>query len=82
MPVQLSPVLADLAQYPFARLDDWKAEARSRGIELIDFGIGDPHEVASVIHFLLSAQARYVTGVELVVDGGLRSTFMTPPRAR
>ena len=25
--VQLSPVLADLAQYPFARLDDWKAEA-------------------------------------------------------
>ena len=26
--VQLSPVLAELAQYPFARLDDWKAEAR------------------------------------------------------
>jgi acetylornithine aminotransferase len=43
--VQLSPVLADLAQYPFARLDDWKAEAQSRGIELIDFGMGDPREV-------------------------------------
>ena len=25
--MQLSPVLAELAQYPFARLDDWKAEA-------------------------------------------------------
>jgi succinyldiaminopimelate transaminase len=42
--VQLSPVLADLAQYPFARLDDWKAEASARGIELIDFGMGDPRE--------------------------------------
>ncbi len=43
-PVQLSPVLADLAQYPFARLDDWKAEAQARGIDLIDFGMGDPRE--------------------------------------
>jgi acetylornithine aminotransferase len=41
----LSPVLASLAQYPFARLDDWKAEAAARGVELIDFGIGDPREV-------------------------------------
>jgi succinyldiaminopimelate transaminase len=43
--VHLSPVLADLAQYPFTRLDDWKAEARGRGIDLIDFGMGDPREV-------------------------------------
>ena len=42
--MQLSPVLADLAQYPFARLDDWKAEASARGIDLIDFGMGDPRE--------------------------------------
>jgi acetylornithine aminotransferase len=43
--VQLSPVLTELAQYPFARLDDWKAEAAARGIDLIDFGMGDPREV-------------------------------------
>jgi acetylornithine aminotransferase len=43
--MQLSPVLADLAQYPFTRLDDWKADAAARGIELIDFGMGDPREV-------------------------------------
>jgi DNA-binding transcriptional MocR family regulator len=43
--VPLSPVLAELTQYPFARLDDWKADARARGIELIDFGMGDPREV-------------------------------------
>jgi len=43
--MRLSPVLSELAQYPFARLDDWKAEASANGIELIDFGMGDPREV-------------------------------------
>ncbi len=42
--MRLSPVLAELAQYPFARLDDWKAGAAARGVELIDFGMGDPRE--------------------------------------
>src|SRR5262249_18330563 len=40
----LSPLLAELEQYPFARLDDWRADARRRGIEVIDFGVGDPRE--------------------------------------
>ena len=40
----LSPLLAELEQYPFARLDDWRAEARGRGIDVIDFGVGDPRE--------------------------------------
>jgi acetylornithine aminotransferase len=39
-----SPLLAELAQYPFAQLDDWRADARSRGIDVIDFGVGDPRE--------------------------------------
>jgi acetylornithine aminotransferase len=43
--MRLSPVLTELAQYPFARLDDWKAEATASGIELLDFGMGDPREV-------------------------------------
>jgi len=33
--------------------------------------VGRPEEVASVIGFLTSADARYVTGQALVVDGGL-----------
>jgi succinyldiaminopimelate transaminase len=43
--MRLSPVLTELAQYPFARLDDWKTEAAASGLELIDFGMGDPREV-------------------------------------
>jgi acetylornithine aminotransferase len=42
--VELSPILAELAQYPFARLDEWRADARARGIDVIDFGVGDPRE--------------------------------------
>jgi succinyldiaminopimelate transaminase len=42
--VRLSPVLDRLEQYPFARLDAWRAEARGRGIDVIDFGVGDPRE--------------------------------------
>jgi acetylornithine aminotransferase len=38
--MHLSPVLAELEQYPFSRLDEWRA-----GRELIDFGVGDPREV-------------------------------------
>ena len=43
--MHLSPVLTELAQYPFDRLDDWKAEAAASWIELIDFWMGDPREV-------------------------------------
>src|SRR5262249_14256013 len=40
----LSPLLAELQQYPFTRLDDWRAEAPSRGVDVIDFGVGHPRE--------------------------------------
>ncbi|HET8606670.1 MAG TPA: aminotransferase class I/II-fold pyridoxal phosphate-dependent enzyme [Gaiellaceae bacterium] len=33
-----------MATYPFLRLDQAKAAARARGIELVDFGMGDPNE--------------------------------------
>jgi acetylornithine aminotransferase len=42
--MRLSPVLADMGTYPFVRLEEAKRAVRARGIELIDFGVGDPRE--------------------------------------
>ena len=60
--MQLSPLLAELKQYPFARLDDWRADARRRGIDVIDFGMGDPREATpGFIRDALAAGVREVS---------------------
>jgi acetylornithine aminotransferase len=40
----LSPTLRAQATYPFVRLNQAAAERRSQGLEVIDFGMGDPRE--------------------------------------
>ena len=42
--MQLSPVLAAAGTYPFVRLEQAKRRLAERGVELIDFGKGDPRE--------------------------------------
>ena len=42
--MQLSPVLAATGTYPFVRLEEAKRRLAARGVELIDFGKGDPRE--------------------------------------
>jgi NAD(P)-dependent dehydrogenase (short-subunit alcohol dehydrogenase family) len=46
------------------------AEARQRSVSRIPMGrFADPDEVARVVVFLASAQASYVTGVSISMDG-------------
>ncbi len=40
----LSPILRAQATYPFVRLSQAAAERRAGGLEVIDFGMGDPRE--------------------------------------
>lgn len=40
--IKPSDKLLKLPKYIFAELDEWKEEARSRGVDLIDLGIGNP----------------------------------------
>jgi succinyldiaminopimelate transaminase len=42
--VKPSPILTGLKTYPFVRLTDAKRELLSRGVEVVDFGIGEPRE--------------------------------------
>jgi aspartate/methionine/tyrosine aminotransferase len=42
--VRLSPVLEATGTYPFVRLEQAKRRLAAEGVELIDFGKGDPRE--------------------------------------
>jgi succinyldiaminopimelate transaminase len=42
--VQLSPVLTATGTYPFVRLEEAKRRLAADGVELLDFGKGDPRE--------------------------------------
>lgn len=42
MKIELSERLKNLPPYLFAKIDRMKQEVKSRGIDLIDFGVGDP----------------------------------------
>jgi succinyldiaminopimelate transaminase len=58
----VNPVLEALQTYPFVRLDEAKAAARARGIDLIDFGMGDPIEPTPEFIQDALAQALQLTG--------------------
>jgi NAD(P)-dependent dehydrogenase (short-subunit alcohol dehydrogenase family) len=49
----------------------WTPEVRRTYEQRIPLGIGRPEEVADVVLFLASEAGRYVTGQEVIVDGGL-----------
>ena len=40
----LNPVLARLPAYPLVRMDERRRELEDQGIQLFDFGTGDPRE--------------------------------------
>lgn len=42
--LRLNPVLDELGSYPFTRLAEAKRSVAARGVQLIDFGIGEPRE--------------------------------------
>ena len=42
--MRLSPALAGMHAYPFTRLTEAKRELAGRGVEVLDFGMGEPRE--------------------------------------
>src|SRR5438132_5355492 len=44
MPVRIAPTLAGMATYPFVQLEEARRRLVAQGVEVIDFGKGDPNE--------------------------------------
>jgi acetylornithine aminotransferase len=44
MPVRIAPTLAGMATYPFVRLEEARQRLLAEGVQVIDFGKGDPNE--------------------------------------
>jgi succinyldiaminopimelate transaminase len=44
VPVRIAPTLAGMATYPFVRLEEARRRLVAEGVEVIDFGKGDPNE--------------------------------------
>lgn len=42
--MRFTPTLDECGTYPFVRLDEARRETAARGIQVIDFGMGDPNE--------------------------------------
>jgi acetylornithine aminotransferase len=57
--IRVSPVLAGLGTYPFVRLEEARARLRAAGVEIIDFGMGEPREETPA--FIRQALAQAIT---------------------
>ncbi len=44
MPISIAPTLAGMATYPFVRLEEARRRLLAQGVDVIDFGRGDPNE--------------------------------------
>ena len=63
-------ILTPLMQNLLDSLDETQREERQAGFPL---GLGKPSDISATAQFLLSDAARWITGQNLVVDGGYTS---------
>jgi NAD(P)-dependent dehydrogenase (short-subunit alcohol dehydrogenase family) len=76
--LELAPSVRVNAVAPGAIATERNEEAQSLADEIPLGRAGEPSEVASVVAFLLSDEARYMTGASVLVDGGALQQTLRP----
>lgn len=77
--IRINSVLPGWVKSPFTKWifnDEKLSKYRTDRVPLGRWG--EPHEIAAAILFLLSDDASYVTGSELLIDGGVTAGFYPP----
>ncbi|MGV9326434.1 SDR family NAD(P)-dependent oxidoreductase [Streptosporangium sandarakinum] len=69
----ISPGYIDTPMFPEAALDEATASTLKRRVAANRFG--RPEEIAAVVAFLVSTDASYANGQDIVIDGGLVATI-------
>ena len=78
--LELAPRIRVVSVAPGAIATDRNVEADALRPEIPLQRAGTPEEVAAVVAWLVSDEARYVTGASYLVDGGLTQQVFEPPR--
>jgi len=75
MTIEAAHRVRELPPYIFAHIDKMKVEARERGVDLIDFGIGDPDipTYPHIVEALAAAAARPANHRYPAYEGALRT---------
>jgi NAD(P)-dependent dehydrogenase (short-subunit alcohol dehydrogenase family) len=80
--LELAPRVRVVSVAPGAIATERNVEARELDPEIPLARAGTPEEVATVVSWLVSDEARYVTGASYLVDGGLAQHVVERPAGR
>jgi NAD(P)-dependent dehydrogenase (short-subunit alcohol dehydrogenase family) len=77
--LELAPQVRVVAVAPGAIATERNVEAQSLAPEIPLGRPGEPDEVANLVAWLVSDEARYTTGASFLIDGGLAQRGVEPP---
>ena len=65
----ISPAMVKTPMYDYSSEGEFKA-AMDKHVAQYPLGVGYPQDVANAIIFLLSPASRWITGINMLMDGG------------